>query len=174
MSVRGLKEANKQANQQPLLRQSAWMAAKRKAKRNRKGFALAEVAFGGIIMTALTIFCVDIGCLMLTYSNTDRAARDAARAAAQGTSKEEAESLAQAIVRGHEVASFLISPPQIKSVVYNDFGGNPPEGTSPIVSVTTIANAQIPAPVTLLGGSIGEGKFMVQKTYTFPIVKIKL
>lgn len=147
---------------------------KQRLQRSNKGTGMAEVALGTIIMTAMSIFSLDVGTVIYAYSNTDRACRDAARAAAQGTSAVEAMNLARAILKDHAVNSGLISAPRIKSLVYDDLGGNPPPGVSPTVTVTTTAIAKMPAPITLLGSNLGAGSFTVAKEYTFPIVKLKL
>lgn len=140
--------------------------------RSSKGTALAELALGCLLTVTLALFALDIGTAMISYSVTDRACRDAARAAAQGTNAGEATNLANKIVQNFAVGGGLISAPRVVSVQYNDFGGAPPDGVSPTVTVTTQCKARAIAPLSIFGKTVGGGSFPLTKTYTFPIVRL--
>lgn len=143
--------------------------------RSQKGTAFVDLAFASGLMIAMAIFCLNICVMMMTYGVNDRACRDAARAAAQGTNAVEAEKLARTILRTYQrsTGNFL-APPTIQRIVYNDFGGNPPAGVSPIVSVTTVASAKLPAPLEFFGKQISGDRFTMAKSYTFPVVRMNI
>ncbi len=142
----------------------------RNVRRNQKGSVFAELAVGCIIMIAISLFALDIGSAMACFGVNDRACRDAARAAAQGNTTTEGTAIAKSIVRSFANNSPLMSSPQVVSVNYTTFNGQPPVGTSPYVTVTTRATAKPIAPVTLFGNQIF-GQFPITKSYSFPLVK---
>lgn len=142
--------------------------------RSTKGSGLAEIAVAALILVTIAIFAMDIGGAMVCYGVNDRACRDAARAAAQASTEGDAQQMAKQILQSYAMNTPLISPPTLKSLVYQDFGGNPPAGKSPTVTVTTSANAHPVAPISLVGKEIVGKDFIVQKTYTFPIVKLNV
>lgn len=139
--------------------------------RNERGTVFAELAIGCMIMIGIAMFALDIGTAMMCFGTNDRACRDAARAAAQGSNAAEANNLARRIVQNFNSQSNLVTSPQVVSVVYNDFNGTPPDGVSPFVLVTTRATARAVAPWGLGKTAIG-GTFPLTKTYCFPIVKL--
>lgn len=141
-------------------------------RRRARGTVMGEVAIGCILMIGIAMFAVDIGCAMVGFGLNDRACRDAARAAAQGSSATEAKTLANDIVKSYATNSPLLSAPQVVSVTYTDFGGTPADGVSPFVTVTTRATARPLAPFSLFGAQVIASTFPVTKTYAFPIVKL--
>lgn len=138
------------------------------------GSGLAEIAFATVILITLAIFTVDIGGAMVCYGVNDRACRDAARAAAQGSSEVEARRMAGQILQSYAINSPLINSPALQQLVYRDFNGDPPPGTSATVTVTTSAAAHPVAAIGLLGADIIGKDFSVRKSYTFPIVKLSV
>lgn len=142
----------------------------------RKGSAFAELAVVGLIMTLILAFVLDIAIALMAFSTVDRACRDAARAAAQGTDSAEARQLALAITNDHLSRSPLLTAPIVTNVVYQDFGGNPSPSECPFVEVTTTATVVVPAPLFLLGSNSGGSNqpLTLGKKYRFPIVKLKM
>ncbi len=140
--------------------------------RNSKGTGLAEVAIASLILIGMALFSLNIGTAMISYGVNDRACRDAARAAAQGGSLTESQNLASQILRSYAQNGNLLRTPALIGVKYNDFSGNPPEGVSPFVTVTTRMDARSIAPFSLFGAEVVKASFPVTKTYTFPIVKL--
>jgi Flp pilus assembly protein TadG len=139
-----------------------------KGQRSKQGSMMAELGVGCMIMAILAVFFLDLGAMMASYSINDRACRDAARAAAQGANNTEANNLARKIIQTYASNSFLTTSPQVVSLVYNDFNGQPTSTEVPYVQVTT--RATINPMINLLGGTISS--FPVTKTYCFPIVKL--
>jgi hypothetical protein len=119
---------------------------------------------------------VHVGVMIFGAFLNDRACRDAARAAAQGKTITQATQLAQAVLVAHkQTNSFLTSPSLQTPIVYQDFGGNPPNPqTSPYVQVTTLTTANLPfLPINFLSNAFTQDKQMTFKqTYTFPIVRV--
>lgn len=144
---------------------------RRRGRRN-SGTTLIDLAFACMVLLAFTVLALDFGGAILAFGMTDRACRDAARAAAQGSSAVEARRMATAIIRSYARESGILSSPQVDSVSYNDFGGHPPDGVSPFVTVTTSARATVLAPLSFMGRDLISGSFPMRKTYTFPIVKL--
>lgn len=138
------------------------------AKHRSTGSGLAEVAGSGVVLVIMAIFAINICALIFAYGINDRACRDAARAAAQADSSR-ASAAAKAALSQHKVISdLMISPPAISNFTYTDFGGNPPVGKVPFVSVATTALVRLLAPLPMLPGQV-----KVSKQYTFPIVRLK-
>jgi Flp pilus assembly protein TadG len=146
--------------------------ASRTAIRRSSGSAMVELAAGSILIICVALFALDIGTAMVCFGVNDRACRDAARAAAQGSTATEAKTLANSIVQTFQTNSALISSPQVVNVTYNDFNGTPPAGVSPFVTVTTTATARPIAPFNIFGAQAIAKSFPVRKTYAFPIVKL--
>lgn len=148
--------------------------ARGKKARSMKGTGLAEVSVASLILIVMALFALDIGTAMVCYGLNDRACRDAARAAAQGQSPAEAQNLAQQILRSYASNTSLTESPVLLKVNYKDFDGSPPDGVSPFVSVTTRMQVRTIAPFSAFGKNTIADKFPVTKTYTFPIVKLKV
>lgn len=145
-----------------------------KNHRNPQGTVLAELSIGCLVAVSIAMFGLDIGTAMVCYGQNDRACRDAARAAAQGSTQLEAQNLANSIVKTFANPSGLITSPKVVSVQYSDFNGTPPDGVSPFVTVTTVSTAKPIAPFSLFGKNVINGTFPLRKTYTFPIVRLNV
>ena len=133
---------------------------------------MIDLSIACMMLIGFSVLALDAGGAIMAFGMTDRACRDAARAAAQGSSPSEARQLANAIIRTYATSSGVLSSPRIDNVTYTDFGGHPPEGSSPFVTVTTSANARVLAPLSFFGADVLSGSFPMRKTYTFPIVKL--
>jgi Flp pilus assembly protein TadG len=125
-----------------------------------------------MILIGFSVLALDCGGAIMAFGMTDRACRDAARAAAQGSNPTEARQLANAIIGTYANSSGVLTSPRIESVTYTDFGGHPPDGSSPFVTVTTSASARVLAPLSFFGHDLLSSSFPMRKTYTFPIVKL--
>jgi Flp pilus assembly protein TadG len=146
----------------------------KRGRRSNKGTWLAEVALAALILIGMALFALDVGTAMMCFNVNDRACRDAARAAAQGQDVGEATNLAQQIIKSAPQLGPLAATITVVGVKYVDFNGTPPNGESPYVSVTTRMNCRAIAPLRLFGQEAIKANFPVQKTYTFPIVKLKV
>jgi hypothetical protein len=145
-----------------------------KRARNQKGSGLAEMAVASLILIGMALFALDIGTAMMCFNVNDRACRDAARAAAQGSDANEAKNLAKQIIKSYPQFGMLARNITVVGVNYVDFNGTPPSGQSPFVSVTTKMDCNTIAPLSVFGVEAIKAKFPVTKTYTFPIVKLKV
>jgi Flp pilus assembly protein TadG len=148
--------------------------ARSKNIRNQKGSGLAEMAVASLILIFMALFTLDIGTAVMCFNVNDRACRDAARAAAQGSDKTEAENLARQIIKSYPQFGPLAKNITVTGVNYVDFNGNPPSGQSPYVAVTTKMDCHSIAPLSVFGVEAIKAQFPVTKTYTFPIVKLKV
>lgn len=146
--------------------------SKLRGNRKQQGTLLVDLSVACIIVIAFAVLALDCGGAIMAFGITDRACRDAARAAAQGSSPTEARQLANSVIRTYASSSGILSSPRIENVTYTDFGGHPPDGSSPFVTVTTSANARVLAPLSFFGRDVLAGNFPMRKTYTFPIVKL--
>jgi Flp pilus assembly protein TadG len=172
--------------------------------RSRKsGAAIVEMAAGGIFLMIFVAISIDMALLVTCASITDRAARDVARATAmvqpqqaippsvgppptEGMTANQAtvaaaQKIAAAILTSFKSASPFMTAPTVQTLVYNDYGGSPPNipGTSipvtPSITVTVVSSANLPfAPVTFFGSTFGNQPFAFSQTYTFPIVNTRL
>ncbi len=147
------------------------------SKRNRttrsaKGLVAAEIAIAGLIAIGVVALALNINFAMMSYGTNARACRDAARAAAQGSSQQEATQLANTIVKTFNSTNNLLSPITVTNVTYTDFGGSPAPGVCPFVTVTTKSSATMPVPIEFFGKDVFATVIPVQKTYTFPIVRL--
>lgn len=153
------------------------MGRRGRVQRKATGTGLAEVAIACVILVSMALFAIDIGTAMVLYNYNDRACRDAAREAANGQDTIEALRLANLTLQNwaQDPRKCLIRMnPIVKEIRYNDFNGNPPDGQSPFVSVTVRTEVRSIAPFRLAGVQVIRDNFTVQKTYTFPIVKMKV
>jgi Flp pilus assembly protein TadG len=142
--------------------------------RNIKGSGLAEMAVASLILIGMALFALDIGTAIICFNLNDRACRDAARAAAQGSDKIEATNLANQIIKSYPQMTNLAKNLKVTGVNYVDYNGTPPANETPFVAVTTKMDCRTIAPLTLFGMETIKANFPVQKTYTFPIVKLKV
>lgn len=144
-----------------------------KMRSNRASVAV-ELACSSVFFVIFAIFGVYLATLVLCAQINDTACRDAARAAAETQDSTQATTAATTILSSFATSSSFMTPPTLKNLVYQDYGGTPPAETSPYVSVTTVSDATIPfAPMQLFGGEFGSEKYTFTQTYTFPIVNTK-
>src|SRR5215469_10494077 len=123
-------------------------------RRSDRGSLVLELTACAFLFTFFAVMAVHVGVMIFGAFVNDRACRDAARAAAQGKTPAQATQLANAILVSHQQAnSFLTSPTLQTPIVYQDFGGSPPnQQTSPYVQVTTKTTATLPfMPINFLG-----------------------
>jgi hypothetical protein len=140
--------------------------------RNKRAFTLAEVAATSFLVVLLAIFCAEIALLIFACSVNDKACRDVVRAAAQQATSSKALVFAQAAVKSVQTDGVFISPVQLVSVNYVDFGGNPPAGMCPYVQAITKVNVTLPTPIYFFGASF-TNQFTFSQIYTSPIIKTK-
>lgn len=147
----------------------------RSISRNSCGVAIAEMAAGLTFLLVLVLVCVDAGLMLYGAFINDRVCRNAARAAAQGKSVDEAYDLAYASLKLTAPAVAWVKSPEILGdIEYQDYGGNFTPIQSPFVSVTTRTEVNPPAPIFFFGAQFIEGgKLVFLQTYTFPIVRVK-
>jgi hypothetical protein len=149
-------------------------------RRANSGHGMIELACVSLLLVIASLIAADIGIIMLADSTNERAARDAARAAASASDPPSGLLMAQAAAATHGVASPFISKPTVlpASYVYQDFAGTPPPDTSPYVEVTTEISVKLPAPLFFvqakLDMSSSTGRMVLRKRYHFPIIKTKL
>src|SRR5271170_6394370 len=119
---------------------------KRAFGRNPNGSLILELTAVTFVFSFFAVLAVHVGVMIFGAFMNDTACRDAARAAAQGKTIAQATQLAQAVLVSHQQTnSFLTSPNLQTPIVYQDFGGNPPNPqTSPYVQVTTRTTANLP------------------------------
>jgi hypothetical protein len=144
-------------------------------KRNRrssKGASFAELAVSSFLVIILCGFACDICLLIFGCSVNDRACRDATRAAAQAADSAKAWQLADGSVKNHKTDGVMISPVKLITVNYNDYGGNPPAGECPYVSVWTQVQVKLPVPLYFFGASFANDMTYTQ-CYTSPIVRTR-
>jgi Flp pilus assembly protein TadG len=142
-----------------------------------RGSSIIELASILCLLTVVALLCADIGMIALASSLNDQACRDAARAAAQGSNMDEALKMATASVKSHEADGYFITSPTIPEggLVYEDYGGRPPQDESPYVEVTTTSTVRVPAPIIFFGAKFGDGGTInFSRKYTFPIVRTQL
>lgn len=141
--------------------------------RNRSGSVAFELAASALITIAIVAFSLNICFSMIAYGVNDHACRDAARAAAQGTTPAEAFLMANAIVKNYNNTAAGMTPISLVTVLYLDFNGTPPAGVAPTVTVITRSSSKLPAPIAIFGKQVFGTEMPVQKKYTFPIVRLK-
>lgn len=141
--------------------------------RKRRGSVAFELAAGALLTLAIVAFSLNICFSMIAYGVNDHACRDAARAAAQGTTPAEAFLMANAIVKNYNNTAAGMTPITLVTVLYADFNGTPPAGVAPTVTVTTRSSSKLPAPIAIFGKQVFGSEMPVQKKYVFPIVRLK-
>jgi Flp pilus assembly protein TadG len=144
--------------------------------RAKRGALIVEFASSLFLFTFFVILSVHIGVIIYGAFLNDAACRDATRAAAQGKTIAQATQLAQTILRSHRQSnSFLTSPVMQTPIVYQDFGGAPPNAqTSPYVQITTTTQVNLPFPAInfLTNLFTADQRLRFRQTYTFPIVRV--
>jgi hypothetical protein len=148
----------------------------RTGARKNSGSLILELTACTFLFTFFAVLAVHVGVMIFGAFLNDAACRDAARAAAQGKTITQATQLAQAVLVSHkQTNSFLTSPILLTPIVYQDFGGNPPNPqTSPYVQVTTTTTANLPFGALNFQGLIftQDKQLTFSQTYTFPIVRV--
>ncbi len=135
---------------------------------------MVELACSSIFLIIFAVFSVYLTLIITCANITDRAAREAARAAAAQQTQAQALTVAKSVVLSFASANPFMTPPAVQSVVYQDYGGNPPALKSPSVSVTVVSSAKLPfAPTQFFGQKFGTDTYTFSQTYTFPIVNTK-
>ncbi len=148
----------------------------RSGLRSSHGTVLVELACSSIFLVIFAIFAVYLTLIITCANITDKATRDAARAAAEQQTQAKAMAVAQSIVLSFASANPFMTPPTVpvNGVVYQDYGGNPPALKSPFVTVTVVSSAKLPfAPAQFFGQTFGTDTYTFSQTYTFPIVNTK-
>ncbi len=147
--------------------------------RRNQGMSTFELLAIGFILPILALVCVNIAVLVFAAGINDSACKDAARAAAQRATKEDALDAATAIV-GQYSAGGLLGKPQIVPEAFEfdiqaDDEGNPVFGGTakfpggPHVTVGTKSEVRLPAPLVFNGAALVDHlEFSAQ--YTFPIL----
>lgn len=146
--------------------------------RNRRdGHAAIELICSGFFLFVFAVLSADICVVLFGAYQNDRACRDAARSAAQGQDAVQSTKLAKAALKAHAGDGYYFSDPTLdRAIVYNDFGGTPPAGTSPFVSVSTRTTARVPfSPLRFTADAVflDGGAVTFKQSYTFPIVRTK-
>jgi Flp pilus assembly protein TadG len=165
--------------------------------RTSRGLGSVELAISAIFLAVMTVLAVDLCVLMLGNQVLDKAARDAARAAAAQRDLNTAIKAAKAALTLHKTDGTYVSQPELTSstapdFVYNDYSGTPfgqpiPPGNpnagslagNATVTVTSTVKVKLPASlslfgVTLQGQDLLNGNMKFVRTYTFPIVRQSL
>jgi len=143
-------------------------------RNNSRGSVAIEIAAGALVSIGLMALALNVCFGMLAYGVNDRACREAARAAAQQSTLASASSIAKFVVNGFNQNNSYMNKIQVTRVVFTDFNGLPPEDQSPFVSVTTSSSVSTPAPIAFFGQKVFGESIPVQKTYTFPIVRLNV
>jgi len=146
--------------------------------RSQNGDLVVELTVGTFIISIFAIIAVHAGLMIFGAFMNDTACRDAARAAAQGNTLTQATTLAQTILISHKqnVTTFISSPVLQTPIIYQDFGGSPPNTqTSPYVQLTTKTTVSLPIKAfSFLSDLFTSDKNLTfTATYEFPIVKVK-
>ncbi len=159
-----------------------------------RGMGSLELAISCFALVVMVCLCLDVGVMMLGNQVVDRAARDAARAAASQSDSASAINAAKAALASHKTDGTYITQPTLvgttsPNFVYQDYGGAPfgqpvPAPGSgiagnPFVVVNVKVDVKLPASMDCLGqyfeqGPLVGGKMTFQRQYQFPIVKQKL
>lgn len=150
---------------------------KRTYSRGQRGHLLFELPLASFFIILIALIIANLSLMLWGINFNDRACRDAARSAAQGSDYETALKLAKAALKAHRADGFMIEQPQIVvgDFVYQDFNGTAPPDISPYVTVKTTTRVRIPAPIFLMGLAPTSDGFMNSTCiYSFPIVKFKL
>ncbi len=147
---------------------------KPKTRRSGCGHGTIEIAVTAGIMILLVFFAIDIVYLVLGASIAERACRDAARAAGEGRDLATATNLAEAAIAAHWADGDNFNPPRLVNINYQDFGGDPPAGVTPFVTVRVAVDATVPIPLDFLGVVNFSGSHTFSRDYTYPIVKLSL
>jgi hypothetical protein len=163
-------------------------------QRSRLGLSALELGLGSVVIVVMVCVCLDVCILMLGNQVLDRAARNAARAAAGQSNEAAALNAARAALSAQKTDGYYVSQPVLSGTtapdfVYQDFGGVPygqpvPAPGSglagnPFVVVNAQCDVRLPASISFLGQEIAQGPLTggtmrFKRQYTFPIVRQSL
>lgn len=143
--------------------------------RNQRGVLVIELAASAFMLLIFSVLAAHLSLMVYGAFINDRACRDAARAAAQGSSRTEAQRMAYTILTTHHALGSYVDPPTVKgNVEYQDYTGTPPVGHSPFVHVVTETKVHSPFRLlTVCGETFQDGTVVFTQSYTFPIVRVK-
>lgn len=150
------------------------VARTKSVRRRNRGSVAIEIGAGALVAIGLMALALNVCFAMMAYGLNDRACREAARAAAQQNTSAAANNIAQVVVAGLSKSNSPLGAIRVVKVTYNDFNGTPPDDQSPYVSVTTSSDVRMPAPIEFFGKKVFATSIPVQKTYTFPIVRLNV
>jgi Flp pilus assembly protein TadG len=147
----------------------------KKFVRRRRGVAIVEFCSGLSFFLVLVLLSVDVGLMLYGAFINDRICRDAARAAAGGKTKAEAEKLAFRVIEKTSSNVTWLDPTKLSGAIeYQDYGGTFTPSQSPYVTVTTETKVRPPAPIVFaMAGFTNSDELSFFQTYTFPIVRVK-
>jgi hypothetical protein len=144
--------------------------------RDEKGSLVFELSAFAFLFLVFALLSVHTSVMLYGAFFNDRACRDAARAAADATTADQATTYAKAILKSHGAAGSYLSQPVLQPIVWTDYAGSPPAQTSPSVTVTTSTTATLPfRPLSFLGKGtvLADGTVVFTQSYTFPLIKLK-
>jgi hypothetical protein len=147
----------------------------KKQSRAGRGVLVVELATSAFMLLIFSALAAHLSLMVYGAFINDRACRDAARAAAQGSSALEAQRMALTILTTHHAVGSYVEPPTIKgNVQYQDYNGTPTAGHSPFVHVVTETKVHSPFKLlTMCGETFQDGTILFTQSYTFPIVRVK-
>lgn len=142
-------------------------------RRRRSGTAIVELVVGLPLLVLVVCFGLQIMLVLMQTRMLDLAARDAARAAAMASSREEALKLARAAVSAHSI--YGVAPDVSDSdITYKDNNGVavPNSGPGPFVAVTVSCKLCLPCAGNAFLGC-GDGQ-TAKRGYTFPLLRLSV
>lgn len=152
----------------------------RRARRNRKGSIIAEMAISIPMIMIMASFLVDCTVMLQASRLADLACRDAARAAAEVETKEDAIKAAEAVMQRYQMDSPLFLKPALAKrrgvplVEYDSMEGDASSQKVPFVRVTAEVKAKLPVDLPKWKALKKQRRLTFHQTYAFPIVKLEL
>ncbi|MBX9722197.1 MAG: hypothetical protein K2X81_12430 [Candidatus Obscuribacterales bacterium] len=142
-------------------------------KRNARGASLIELAVVAAYIPLVALISVNLGVGVFAAGVNDNACKDAARAAGQRSTKEDAIDAAKAIV-GRYADTSLLGKPQVlveacDFEVFPDADDNPQPSKGPFVTISTQSVVNLPAPL-IFDGTTFTSSIKLGSSYTFPIL----
>ncbi|MBX9687789.1 MAG: hypothetical protein K2X27_13870 [Candidatus Obscuribacterales bacterium] len=141
-------------------------------KRSALGASLIELAAVAALMPLVTLVGVNIGVLVFAAGVNDAACKDAARAAGQRSTPEDAIAAAKAVVARYS-SGFFAKPEVVSSdyQVYPDEDGEAQIDAThqPNVNIRVRSTVDVPAPI-IFNGSQFTSRMVFDRTYSFPIL----
>jgi len=146
-----------------------FLAGSRKAR----GFGLVEAFTSAIFIVVAVVVSLDCWFMIMAARINDSACRDAARAASQaGSSSSDASNaaIAAATSYGNMGAAFMVSPPQVTVLAYNNTTSAVTNGntTTPPLSVTVTSTCTVRTLVPM--SFLSNNNITYTETKTYPIV----